>query len=311
MFSCAPVLASMIGAAFLLRPVLGHCKIVDVAATFSQGGPRSHGFGVDRHGKYPWHVGQPGDAGADAVYFSPRVEWLPNPKYPCGQLATLPNGLDFLSYLSQAEADGVATTAADGSFEALIFQVNRDGGGSCTCEYDPTATAKSWNRCKTLINPPGIQGMWQSDRTNHTAKFQMPSSTVCRGGAFKDKCLMRIRCGWKLRFGGCFALKTPSSPRPLQLKVANSRSSSGSISVDSVAQEIYGALSAKGALVPASNVKKSKKHHRSTDLESSMELTSQVDAVAAKVIQLMKQHHMKLVEQKASIVAKSFSGHHA
>lgn len=78
-----------------------------------------------------------------------------------------------------------------------------------------------------------------------------------------------------------------------------------------MAQEIYGALSAKGALVPASNVKKSKKHHRSTDLKSSMELTSQVDAVAAKVIQLMKQHHMKLVEQKASIVAKSFSGHHA
>jgi hypothetical protein len=96
---------------------------------------------------------------------------------------------------SLAEANGVATTASDGSFEALIFQVNRDGGGSCTCEYDTvsdesnilprvsfvesgchiqTGTAKSWNRCKTLVNPPGIQGMWQSDRTNHTAKFQMP-----------------------------------------------------------------------------------------------------------------------------------------
>jgi len=312
MFSFAPMLASMIGAVVLLRPVLGHCKIVDVAANLRQGGIRSHGFGVNRHGKYPWHVGQPGDAGADAVYFSPHVEWVPNPKFPCGQLATLPKGLDFQSFLSQAEAEGVATTAADGSFEALIFQVNRDGGGSCTCEYDPTATAKSWNRCKTLVNPPGIQGMWQSDRTNHTAKFQMPSSTICRGGVFKDKCLMRIRCGWKLRFGGCFALKTPSSPSPLRLKVANGRSSSGSINVNSVAAQIYGALSSKGALVPDSKAKLSAKHHRSTDLElGSSQQASQVDAVAAQVIQLMKQHHVKLVQQKANIVAKSFSHNRA
>ncbi|KAH9467805.1 hypothetical protein Pst134EA_011428 [Puccinia striiformis f. sp. tritici] len=226
MLSASRVLAPLIGAAILLRPVLGHCKIVNVASTLSAAGPRSHGFGVDFTGKYPWHINEPGDAGADAVFFSPRVEYVANPQYPCGQLVTMPKGLDIKSHLAQAEAKGVATTAADGSFEALIFQVNRDGGGSCTCEFDPTGTATSWNRCKTLVNPPGIQGMWQSDRTNHTAKFQLPSSTVCRGGVFQDKCLMRIRCGWMLRFGGCFALKTPSSPRPLQLKVSNGGSSS-------------------------------------------------------------------------------------
>jgi len=306
MMSVARVLAPLIGVSVFLgiRPVVGHCKIVTVAATLGGSGPRSHGFGVDQHGKYPWHIGQPGDAGGDAVYFSPHVEWVPNPRFACGQLATLPKGLDIQSSLSQAEAEGVATTAPDGSFEALIFQVNRDGGGACTCEYDTTGTAKSWNRCKTLVNPPGIQGMWQSDRTNHTAKFQMPTSTVCQGGVFKDKCLMRIRCGWKLRFGGCFAMKTPSSPPPLQLRVVGGTSSSPSNSVDSLAARIYETLRSQGAIAPV--VKKLLKHHRSIELERRADQrTSQVDAVAAKVIQLMKQNNMALVVQKAQAVANS------
>ncbi|POV99334.1 hypothetical protein PSTT_13851 [Puccinia striiformis] len=277
MLSASRVLAPLIGAAILLRPVLGHCKIVNVASTLSAAGPRSHGFGVDFTGKYPWHINEPGDAGADAVFFSPRVEYVANPQYPCGQLVTMPKGLDIKSHLAQAEAKGVATTAADGSFEALIFQVNRDGGGSCTCEFDPTGTATSWNRCKTLVNPPGIQGMWQSDRTNHTAKFQLPSSTVCRGGVFQDKCLMRIRCGehapeQREINAGCyvlvdvFALKTPSSPRPLQLKVSNGGSSSVSNGIDSAAAKVFEAMKSKGALTPLSNAKRST-NTRSSNIE--------------------------------------------
>ncbi|EFP86374.1 hypothetical protein PGT21_030346 [Puccinia graminis f. sp. tritici] len=308
MLSAPRVLASLSVVATLLRPVLGHCKIVTVASTLSAPGPRSHGFGIDLHNKYPWKVGQPGDAGADAPFFSPHVEYVPNPQHPCGELVTLPKGLDVQSHMSQAEASGVATTASDGSFEALIFQVNRDGGGACTCEFDTTGTAKSWNRCKTLVNPPGIQGMWQSDRTNHTAKFQMPSSTVCRGGVYKDKCLMRIRCGWKLRFGGCFALKTPSSPQPLKLKVTGGGSSASSSNVDSMAAKIFQNMQAKGALKPTGGAKASPKQHRSADAASRADQNnSQVDAVASKVMQLIKQHNMKVVQPKAVMLAKSYA----
>ncbi|PLW10644.1 hypothetical protein PCANC_17810 [Puccinia coronata f. sp. avenae] len=142
--------------------------------------------------------------------------------------------------------------------------------------------------------------MWQSDRTNHTAKFQMPSSTVCQGGVFKDKCLMRIRCGWKLRFGGCFVMKTPSSPPPLQLRVLGGTSSPPSNSVDSLAARVFDNLRSQGAIAPV--VKKLSKH-RSMELERRADLsTSQVDAVAAKVIQLMKQNNMALVVQKAKAV---------
>ncbi|WAR54624.1 hypothetical protein PtB15_4B241 [Puccinia triticina] len=308
MISASKLLAPLLGVAIFLQPVLGHCKIVTVASTLSAPGPKSHGFGVDLHGRYPWAVGQPGDAGADAVFFTPHVEYVANPQYPCGKLVTLPKGLDIKSHMAQAEAAGVATTAADGSFEALIFQVNRDGGGSCTCEFDPSGTATSWNRCKTLVNPPGIQGMWQSDRTNHTAKFQMPSSAVCQGGVFKDKCLMRIRCGWKLRFGGCFALKTPSSPRPLQLKVVGGGSSPASASIDSLAQKVFNTMQAKGALQPLGGTKPVLKHHRSIDAESrSTQRSAPVDAIAQKVILLIKQHQMKVVQPKAVMVAKSYS----
>lgn len=302
MLALTPALASFLSVAFLFGSVLGHCKIVHVAAKLSQPGPRSHGFIVDRHGKYPWHVGQSGDAGGDAPYFSPSVQYVPNPKYPCGQIATLPQGIDIPSSLSQAEAEGVATVAADGSFEALIFQVNRDGGGMCTCEYDTSATAKSWQTCQTLINPPGIQGMWQSDRTNHTAKFQLPSSTVCRGGAFKDKCIVRIRCGFKLRFGGCVAVKTPSSPRPLQLKVVGGATND----LSSMAVKIYSAMRVKGAIIPASQAKLSSKvvsKPATKNLPPSA--ASPIDAVALQVVRMIQTNNMRVVKQKAEIAAAS------
>ena len=70
-----------------------------------------------------------------------------------------------------------------------------------------------------------------------------------------------------------------------------------------MAVRIYETLRSQGAIAPA--VKKSYKH-RSTELERRADLsTSQVDAVAAKVIQLMKQNNMLLVVQKARAVGKS------
>ncbi|POW16215.1 hypothetical protein PSHT_06803, partial [Puccinia striiformis] len=280
-----------------LRPVLGHCKIVNVASTLSAAGPRSHGFGVDFTGKYPWHINEPGDAGADAVFFSPRVEYVANPQYPCGQLVTMPKGLDIKSHLAQAEAKGVATTAADGSFEALIFQVNRDGGGSCTCEFDPTGN-------RYVMEP--LQNVGQSPR-NPRDVAKRPHESYCEISIAQDKCLMRIRCGWMLRFGGCFALKTPSSPRPLQLKVSNGGSSSVSNGIDSAAAKVFEAMKSKGALTPLSNAKRSTKQHRSSNIEERADQKStQVDAVALKVISMMKEKKMGLVQQKATLVAKSF-----
>lgn len=307
MFHLPRVVLCLLAIALHLRLVVGHCKIVNVAARLDQPGTRSHGFVVDRHGKYPWHVGEPGDAGADAVFFSPVVEYVANPKFPCGQLVILPNGVDIPSALAQAEADGVATSAPDGSFEAQIFQVNRDGAGECTCEYDTSATAKSWNKCKTLINPPGIDGMWQSDRTNHTAKFQIPSSTVCRGGAFKDKCIIRIRCGWKSRFGGCFALKTPSSPKPLQLKVLGSQSTSNSNGGDvaSLAAKVFSVMQSSGALVPLSKANK-RSNHKVTRRSNASGASAPVDLVAAKVIELIKSSNMRVKQDKAAIVAQAY-----
>lgn len=304
MFSLARVSFCLLAVALHLRVVLGHCKIVNVAARLDQPGPRSHGFIVDLHGKYPWRLGQPGDAGADAVFFSRKVEYVANPQFPCGQLAILPNGVDIPSALAQAEASGVATSAPDGSFEALIFQVNRDGGGQCTCEYDTTATAKSWQRCKTLLNPPGIQGMWPNDRKNHTAKFQLPSSTICRGGAFQDKCIIRLRCGWKLRFGGCFAMKTPSSPKPLRLMVAGGQSttSSNGGNAASLAAQVFSIMQAKGALVRQSKTQRQRVVQKKTFQSASIS----VDSIAAKVIELIASANMRVKADKATIVAKSY-----
>ncbi|POV97216.1 hypothetical protein PSTT_15167, partial [Puccinia striiformis] len=284
MLSASRVLAPLIGAAILLRPVLGHCKIVNVASTLSAAGPRSHGFGVDFTGKYPWHINEPGDAGADAVFFSPRVEYVANPQYPCGQLVTMPKGLDIKSHLAQAEAKGVATTAADGSFEALIFQVNRDGGGSCTCEFDPTGPL----RHGTAANESKGCGKATARIILRNFNAQLDGLP---GGVFP---------------GQVFDAN-PLRPRPLQLKVSNGGSSSVSNGIDSAAAKVFEAMKSKGALTPLSNAKRSTKQHRSSNIEERADQKStQVDAVALKVISMMKEKKMGLVQQKATLVAKSF-----
>jgi hypothetical protein len=79
--------------------------------------------------------------------------------------------------------------------------------------------------------------------------------------------------------------------------------------VDSLAARVFDNLRSQGAIAPV--VKKLSKH-RSMELERRADLsTSQVDAVAAKVIQLMKQNNMALVVQKAKAVVKSHKDSYA
>uniref|UniRef100_A0A0S1MK98 Secreted protein n=1 Tax=Phakopsora pachyrhizi TaxID=170000 RepID=A0A0S1MK98_PHAPC len=265
---------------------------------------------------------QAGDAGADSEVFTESKEFVANPNPPCGMRAKM-GALDFDSSFSQAEAMGVGNTLEDGSFEALIFQVNRDGGGQCTCEYNTVGQPDKFKFCKTLINPPGQNGIWPQDRVNHTAKFQLPRDTTCRGGMFKDKCLIRIRCGEFLRFGGCLAIKTPASPHKLQLKVVIGGKTSMKTKPDlprndvsSIAQKVFNTLKAKGAFVPISSGRYKRspamhihalQHVRTlgvTPLKSNFD--SMADEISFKVIELMRANKVFLVAKKAKSILKDY-----
>lgn len=41
---------------------------------------------------------------------------------------------------------GVAEIGANGTFETQIFQVNRDGGGGCTCEFNTVSLIMKFQR---------------------------------------------------------------------------------------------------------------------------------------------------------------------
>lgn len=315
--------AGIVASALLaIRPVAGHCKLVRTAAKLSPDGvfdqPQSWGFGVAKDNEFPWFKSQGLDAGADAPYFSKKIEWVENPQYPCGMNEQW-GPLNIPAWLAQSEASGVATIGEDGKFETEIFQVNRDGGGECTCEFDTAAKGTNWQKCETLKNPPGIDGMWPVDRVNHTAIFQLPSGTSCGGGMFENKCIVRIRCGWKLRFGGCLALTTASSPAPLALQVVSSggqtiANPSNGILADSdfkaMAQQVFDAMKAKGMLVNKS-AGYAKTHKRKCNEGSSENETPslmkradsmpvQVDnhksTIAANVVLLMKSNNMVLAQ---------------
>ncbi|KAG0141529.1 hypothetical protein CROQUDRAFT_283937 [Cronartium quercuum f. sp. fusiforme G11] len=306
--------AAVISSAILaIHPVAGHCKLVRAAVKLPADGvfdqPISFGFGVALDNSFPWFMWQGRDAGADAPVFWPKIEYVENPPHACGETEQW-GPLNIPAWLGQSEASGVATVGIDGKFETQIFQVNRDGAGECTCEVNTDATATSWNKCTTLVNPPGIKGMLPVDRVNHTAVFQLPPNTVCKGGYFGDKCIVRIRCGWKLRFGGCLAIRTAQSPSPKVLSVGSCANSSAELSssgvdltesdITALAMQVLEALKAKGKVTTSCNSNElggtSSASTTNTHMKRAQEelplSETKLKHIAQKVVELLKQEHL-------------------
>lgn len=167
-----------------------------------------HAFGVNLHGKYPREKGIAGDAGGDSTVFETGTD---NPTPACGRTPEF-GPLDIPAWLSQAEGGGLPAAYANMSVVADAFQVNRDGGGPMSCEFNEDATAASWQPMFMSLNQAGNSGIQNEVRTNQTVVMNFPQGAKCTGGWSQAACIVRCRTGVNKRFGGCFAVKLSGSP---------------------------------------------------------------------------------------------------
>lgn len=162
-----------------------------------------HAFGVNIYGKYPRAKGELGDAGGDSGVFETGTD---DPSPACGSTPEL-GPIDIPAWMSQAEGDGLPAAYANMSVVVEGFQVNRDGGGPMSCEYNEDATATSWKPMFMTLNQAGNSGIQNQLRTNSTLVMNFPSDAKCIGGWTQTACIVRCRTGVRKRFGGCFAVK--------------------------------------------------------------------------------------------------------
>ncbi|KNZ55458.1 hypothetical protein VP01_2671g3 [Puccinia sorghi] len=193
-----------------------------------------HAFGVNIYGKYPRAKGELGDvgktrhAGGDSGVFETGTD---DPSPACGSTPEL-GPIDIPAWMSQAEGDGLPAAYANMSVVVEGFQVNRDGGGPMSCEYNEVgallscvviftlsccllttnhsnqdATATSWKPMFMTLNQAGNSGIQNQLRTNSTLVMNFPSDAKCIGGWTQTACIVRCRTGVRKRFGGCFAVK--------------------------------------------------------------------------------------------------------
>lgn len=180
-----------------------HLSILEV---YGSNNVIGHGFGVNLDGKYP-RTGTEGDAGGDSTVFETGTD---NPSPACGNTPEW-GPLDIPAWLSQAEGLGLPAAYSNLSVVALSFQVNRDGGGPMSCEYNEDATATSWKPMFMTLDQAGNSGILPVQRHNATVVMNFPEGAVCRGGWTTTACIVRCRTGVNKRFGGCFAVKLADS----------------------------------------------------------------------------------------------------
>lgn len=193
-------LAVSLTALTLVAQTFAHLSLVSI---YGSNGAIGHGFGVNLYGKYPRMRGIPGDAGGDSGIFQTGTD---DPSPPCGGTPEL-GPIDVVSWLDQAEGSGLPSAHANLSVVAEAFQVNRDGGGPMSCEYNEDATATTWKPMFMSLNQAGNSGIQNQVRTNETVVMNFPEGAKCTGGWTQTACIVRCRTGVNRRFGGCFAVK--------------------------------------------------------------------------------------------------------
>ncbi|CAH7666642.1 secreted protein [Phakopsora pachyrhizi] len=201
------------------------------------------GFGVNTDGKYPRKLGRSGDAGGDSTVFETGTD---NPSPACGRTPEL-GELDIPAWLSQAEGEGLPAAYSNGSIVAEAFQVNRDGGGPMSCEYNQDATATSWKSMFLTLNQAGNSGIYNVNRFNSTVVINFPQGAKCTGGWTGTACIVRCRTGVNKRFGGCFAAKLSSSN--LFTFISKGSQSLSDAQLDVIAQKIVSQMKLEGLLV--------------------------------------------------------------
>ncbi|KNZ54121.1 uncharacterized protein VP01_3039g1 [Puccinia sorghi] len=192
------------GALSLVAQSLAHVSLISI---YGSNGAVGHGFGVNLFGKFPRHQGVPGDAGGDSSIFQTGTD---TPSPPCGRTPEL-GPLDMIAWLGQAEERGLPAAYANMSVVIDAFQVNRDGGGPMSCEYNEDATGAAWKPMFMTLNQAGNSGIHNQVRTNETVVANFPPDAVCKGGWAANACIVRCRTGVNKRFGGCFAVKLADS----------------------------------------------------------------------------------------------------
>jgi len=199
-----PSLVATLIALSLVAQSLAHVSLISI---YGSNGVVGHGFGVNLYGKYPRRAGVPGDAGGDSGIFQTGTN---NPSPSCGRTPEL-GPLDIPAWLEQAEGMGLPAAYANMSVVFEAFQVNRDGGGPMSCEYNEDATGATWKPMFMSLNQAGNSGIQNQVRTNETVVTNFLPGATCTGGWTGSACIVRCRTGVNRRFGGCFAVKLADS----------------------------------------------------------------------------------------------------
>ncbi|MBW0524272.1 hypothetical protein O181_063987 [Austropuccinia psidii MF-1] len=240
----------------LVARISAHASFVKVQGSNNVNG---HGFGVNIYGKFPRRMGLPGDAGGDCTVFQTGTN-TPNP--PCGSTPEL-GKLDLTSWLSQAEGFGLPAAYPNMSVVATVFQVNADGGGPMSCEYNEDATATSWKPMVMTLNQAGNDGLQYINRVNETVVMGFPQGTRCTGGWTQTACIVRCRTGVNKRFGGCFAVKLSDSAQPIRQVSPSGSSGSADLStseINTIVSKVIAKMKKQKLLVSARSGSVYKRH---------------------------------------------------
>lgn len=243
-----PSLAVFISTMAFVQGTFAHVGLLSIYGSNNIVG---HAFGVNTEGRFPRILGEAGDGGADSGIFETGTD---NPNPPCGKTPELGN-IDVASWLNQAEALGVPAAYANGSVMVGAFQINADGGGPMSCEYNQDATATSWNPMKMTLNQPGREGVRNLLLTNVTVVMDFPPNAVCDGGFTRSVCIVRCRTGVNKRFGGCFAVKLAGTESSFQRAVINPAAVNRALSTSEInaqAQSVVDSMKNQGLFVAAS-----------------------------------------------------------
>lgn len=223
-----PSLAASFSALALVAQASAHLSLINI---YGSNGAVGHGFGVNLYGKYPRVRGVPGDAGGDSGVFQTGTD---NPLPACGRTPEL-GPIDIPAWLDQAEGYGLPAAYGNLSVVVDAFQVNRDGGGPMSCEYNEDATATSWKPMFMTLNQAGNSGIQNQVRSNQTVVMNFPEGAQCTGGWSQTACIVRCRTGVNKRFGGCFAVKLAGAVPTALTTMAADLNSTANVAIKAIA----------------------------------------------------------------------------
>ncbi|EEB95246.1 hypothetical protein MPER_05814, partial [Moniliophthora perniciosa FA553] len=116
---------------------------------------------------------------------------------PCG--ATLQGGsIDIAQSFRVALQQGggqLPSLSPNGSITMTIHQVNADGGGPFTAQFNADGTGRTWENAVVTQQVPGANGILRGGPVDSQFTAQLPANTVCTGGPNNNACIIRINNG--------------------------------------------------------------------------------------------------------------------